>query len=121
MTNTYKRILHVPRRFSLNEWGGTEAVITHLCEGQFAAGWLPEIHTSLALSNTRKEQFRDIPIHRYNYCYPFWGLTREERHQLDKKGGNLLSWSLYHAMRKADNVRMRKTAMTPQGDPLKSS
>lgn len=112
MTTTHKRILHVPRRFSLDEWGGTEAVITHLCEGQLAAGWLPEIHTSLALSNTRHEQFRNIPIHRYKYCYPFWGLTREERHQLDKKGGNLLSWPLYRAMRKADNVRIYHAHVT---------
>ena len=112
MTTTYKRILHVPRRFSLDEWGGTEAVITHLCESQLSAGWLPEIHTSMALSNTRNEQFRGIPIHRYGYCYPFFGLSREDCHQLDKKGGNLLSWPLYRAMRKADNVRIYHAHVT---------
>jgi glycosyltransferase involved in cell wall biosynthesis len=100
------RILHVPRRFSQDEWGGTEAVITNLCAAQLEMGMRPEIHTSLALSHTRQEDFRGFPIHRYDYCYPFFGLTAEERHQLDKKGGNLLSWSLYRALRRAREVRI---------------
>jgi glycosyltransferase involved in cell wall biosynthesis len=103
---TANRILHIPRRFSLEEWGGTEAVITNLCEAQLAAGLRPEIHTSLALSKTRAEDFRGVPIRRYAYCYPFLGLSPADTHQLDKKGGNLLSWPLYRAMRKARDVRI---------------
>ncbi len=101
-----KRILHVPRRFSLDEWGGTEAVITNLCEAQLDSGWEPEIHTSLALATKKEESFRGVPVHRYPYCYPFLGLSEEDRHQLDKKGGNLLSWALYRALRKAKKVRV---------------
>ncbi|MDQ8193814.1 glycosyltransferase family 4 protein [Coraliomargarita sp. SDUM461004] len=100
------RILHVPRRFSQDEWGGTEAVITNLCAAQLAMGMRPEIHTSLALSTVEHESFRGFPISRYKYCYPFLGLSDEEKHQLDKKGGNLLSWSLYRAMRQAQDVRI---------------
>ena len=105
-SSTAKRILHIPRRFSLDEWGGTEAVITNICEAQLADGLRPEIHTSLALSRTCSEEFRGVPIQRYSYCYPFLGLSTTDRHQLDKKGGNLLSWSLYRAMRKAKDVRI---------------
>lgn len=100
------RILHIPRRFSQDEWGGTEAVITNLCASQLEMGMRPEIHTSLALSKTRQEDFRGFPIVRYNYCYPFLGLSADEKHQLDKKGGNLLSWSLYRALRRAHDVRI---------------
>jgi glycosyltransferase involved in cell wall biosynthesis len=100
------RILHIPRRFSLDEWGGTEAVITNLCEAQLAAGLRPEIHTSLALSQIKSEDFRGIPVHRYSYCYPFLGLSAGDKHQLDKKGGNLLSWPLYRAMCQAKGVRI---------------
>ncbi len=105
-SNPPNRVIHVPRRFSQDEWGGTEAVITNLCEAQLAMGMRPEIHTSLALSKTRAEQFRGVPLHRYSYCYPFLGLSDEEKHQLDKKGGNLLSWPLYRALRKASEVRI---------------
>lgn len=106
------RILHIPRRFSQNEWGGTEAVITNLCAAQLKMGMRPEIHTSLALSDHTQEDFRGFPIHRYNYCYPFLGLSKEEVHQLDKKGGNLLSWSLYRAMRNARDVRIYHAHVT---------
>ncbi|MGB0745030.1 MAG: glycosyltransferase family 4 protein [Opitutales bacterium] len=106
------RILHIPRRFSLDEWGGTEAVITNLCEAQKASGHRPEIHTSLALSLIRSEEFRGIPVRRYNYCYPFFGLSPQDKRQLDKKGGNLLSWPLYRAMRKAEDVRIYHAHVT---------
>jgi len=106
------RILHVPRRFSLDEWGGTEAVITNLCEAQLAAGFRPEIHTSLALARKKTEHYRNIPIHRYAYCYPFLGLNVADRLQLDKKGGNLLSWPLYRALRCAKGVRLYHAHVT---------
>lgn len=106
------RILHVPRRFSLNEWGGTEAVIINLCEAQLAAGLRPEIHTSLALAREKTEHYRDIPIHRYTYGYPFLGLSAGDRLQLDKKGGNLLSWPLYRALRRAQGVRIYHAHVT---------
>ena len=80
------RILHVPRRFSAREWGGTEAVVSHLCQAQLAQGWQPEIHTSMALDPKPYELFGNIPVHRYRYCYPFLGLSAQARQQLDKKG-----------------------------------
>jgi len=112
MTTPLTRILHVPRRFSQDEWGGTEAVITNLCEAQLQQGWQPEIHTSLALAKARRETFRNIPIYRYPYSYPFFGLSKHDKHQLDKKGGNLLSWSLYRAMLKSSDVRIYHAHVT---------
>ncbi|WPJ96809.1 glycosyltransferase family 4 protein [Coraliomargarita algicola] len=106
------RILHIPRRFSQDEWGGTEAVITNLCASQLEMGMRPEIHTSLALSSTPQEDFRGFPVYRYKYCYPFLGLSTAEKQQLDKKGGNLLSWPLYRALRNADQVRIYHAHVT---------
>ena len=81
------RILHVPRRFSQNDWGGTEAVVTELCRYQRAQGFVPEIHTSRALNPISSENRQDIPIRRYGHCYPFLGLSKDEVHSLDLKGG----------------------------------
>ncbi len=99
-------IVHVPRRFALNEWGGTESVIAHLCQEQRNAGFQPEIHTSQALAKKPHEVWRDIPIHRYRYTYPFTGLSHEEKQALDKKGGNLLSFSLFARLLRLRNVRL---------------
>jgi glycosyltransferase involved in cell wall biosynthesis len=100
------RILHVPRRFALDEWGGTESVIYNLCKQQQALGQHPEIHTSRALAPIPREVWRDIPIRRYRYCYPFLGLSEAEVHSLDKKGGNLLSLDLFAHLLAARGVRI---------------
>ena len=100
------RILHVPRRFATEEWGGTESVIYHLCEEQRKTGLQPEIHTSRALCKAPSETWRDIPIRRYRYCYPFFGLSEAENHALDKKGGNLLSLDLFAHLLTARDVRI---------------
>lgn len=100
------RILHVPRRFAIDEWGGTESVIFNLCKQQQALGLRPEIHTSRALAPTPREIWRDIPIRRYRYSYPFLGLSTNEIHALDKKGGNLLSLDLFANLLAARDVRI---------------
>lgn len=117
------RILHVPRRFSLEEWGGTEAVVTNLCLAQQKMGLQPEIHTSLALAPTRSEIWRAIPIQRYPHLYPFFGLSAQQRLQLDKKGGNLLSWPLYRSLCRQKGVRIYHAHVTKRmgGSVLKAA
>jgi len=100
------RIIHIPRRFAIDEWGGTESVIFNLCKQQQALGHQPEIHTSRALAPTPRETWRDIPIRRYRYCYPFLGLSPADIHALDKKGGNLLSLDLFFHLLAARDVRI---------------
>lgn len=101
-----RRILHVPRRFVAEEWGGTETVLDELLHQQRLAGWLPEIHTSLALSRRRHDEWRGLPVRRYSYCHPFFGLSAEDKHRLDKKGGNILSVSLFLGMLARRRVRL---------------
>jgi len=101
-----RRILHVPRRFVTHEWGGTESVLANLVREQAAAGWSPEIFTSLALSDRREEDFRGVPVRRFPYCYPFFGLSAAQRQAMDKKGGNLLSWSLLAGLARAPGLRL---------------
>jgi len=100
------RIIHVPRRFVVHEWGGTETVLAELAGQQLARGWRPEVHTSLALSKVRREVCRGIPVRRYSYCYPFLGLDAVQRAQLDKKGGNLISAGLFGSLACAAGVRL---------------
>jgi glycosyltransferase involved in cell wall biosynthesis len=100
------RIIHVPRRFVTDEWGGTETVIGSLALEQKREGLQPEIHTSLALSDTRAEAWNEVPVRRYGYCYPFFGLNAAQRAQMDKKGGNLLSIPLFTALATLRGVRV---------------
>lgn len=103
---TDKRILHVPRRFVAEEWGGTETVLLEISRHQQRAGWLPEIFTSLALSKVKSETFAGIPVRRFRYCYPFFGLSEVEKILLDKKGGSLIAPGMFSALLRAKNVRL---------------
>lgn len=100
------RVIHVPRRFVADEWGGTETVIAELLREQRRAGLAPEIHTSLALSHVRRETWQELEIFRYPYCYPFFGLNAVQRKAMDKKGGNLLSFSLLWSLWRRPDVRL---------------
>ena len=101
-----QRIVHVPRRFVADEWGGTETVILEISRQQQRAGGDPEILTSMALASRREEEIGGIPVRRYDYTYPFFGLSREDRAAMDKKGGNLLSLSLFSALLTRPRVRL---------------
>lgn len=99
-------IIHVPRRFVSHEWGGTETVVTEIARQQIAAGLSPKIITSMALAHEARETLHGIPVERHGYCYPFFGLSAADKAAMDKKGGNLLSLSLFKALLKEDDVRL---------------
>ncbi len=60
----------------------------------------------MALSRTRVDLCRNIPVRRYPYRYPFLGLDAAQRAQLDKKGGNLISLRLFRYLVAARDVRL---------------
>ena len=101
-----KRVIHIPRRFTEREWGGTETVIYEICKVQQQAQWAPEIATSKALDPVSSDAIESVPIHRFNYCYPFLGLSKTDRELMDKKGGNLFSFSLLKYLYKTKDVRI---------------
>ena len=100
------RIIHVPRRFVASEWGGTETVILEISRQQIQQGWKPEIFTSMALTDEYQSVIGGIQVHRFRYCYPFFGLSADDRLSMDKKGGNLFSLPLLWSLYKARNVRL---------------
>ncbi len=101
-----KTIVHVPRRFVAEEWGGTETVILEISRQQQAAGNTPVIVTSMALAQHHRESIGGVPVKRYGYCYPFLGLSKDDKSAMDKKGGNLLSLSLFNALLREPDVRL---------------
>lgn len=101
-----KTIIHVPRRFVADEWGGTETVVLEISKQQQAAGMNPRIITSMALASSGHEEIGGVPVDRFSYLYPFFGLCAADRAAMDKKGGNLLSFPLFRALLRAPDVRI---------------
>ena len=99
-------IVHVPRRFVAEEWGGTETVVLEIARQQQRAGARPEILTSMALARCPAERIGGVPVRRFAYSYPFLGLSRADRAAMDKKGGNLLSLRLFKSLLTEPDVRL---------------
>lgn len=92
------QIIHVPRRFVQQAWGGTETFITEVSTRLGTRGFEATILTTTALNAKRRDSYLGIPIQRYSYLYPYLGLSAEDKLQLDRKAGNLFSWSLLLAL-----------------------
>lgn len=92
------KIAHIVRRFTFDEWGGTETVVWNTIKNQKRLGFQPEILATSALSREGKEIRQGIPIRRFPYFYPYFPMKQADREALDKKGGNPWSFQLFNAL-----------------------
>jgi len=101
-----KKVIHIPRRFVANEWGGTETTILELCKAMSANGVDSKIFTSKALSTVESELIDGVSVSRFRHFYPFLGMNPEIIEQMDKKAGNLFSFSLLFTLLFSKSVRL---------------
>ena len=106
MTAKKTKIIHVPRRFVREEWGGTETVIIETSCQLEKAGYEPEIFTSTALCDKKQETVYGIQVRRFPYIYARLGLKKHNRQLLDRRGGNVLSFSFFLALLRCKDVKL---------------
>ncbi len=92
------KVMQVPRRFVRSDWGGTETVILETGKRLLEMGHETEILCPNALADEDREVMDGVPVARYPYFYPYWGLRAGATEQLDKKGGNLFSFQILRAL-----------------------
>lgn len=97
-------VLHIPRRFTKHEWGGTETVIFHMVKTLRNFGYEGIIVTSDLLAKAGNEHMEQLSVKRYSGFYPRWGLSRQAKRQLDFRGGNYFSISLLFSMLFTQNL-----------------
>ena len=98
------KIIHIPRRFTTRSWGGTETVVLESASEQIAQGHQAHIMCSNALAEQNDENIQSVPVSRFNYFYPYLGLSASNRKMLDYKGGNMFSFSLLSRLLKEPDV-----------------
>ena len=59
--------IQIPRRFTLDEWGGTETTVLQTSRALNDAGHRARIFTSLALSARREEQIEGVDVRHWIY------------------------------------------------------
>jgi len=98
------KTIQVPRRFTLDAWGGTETVVLETSRRLMAGGHATSILCSQALAPEPHAEISGVPVHRTPYFYPYLGLSTDARQRLDQKGGNLFSFSLLRALLREPNL-----------------
>ncbi|MEW6753865.1 MAG: glycosyltransferase family 4 protein [Candidatus Latescibacterota bacterium] len=94
------KVVHVPRRFVRQEWGGTETVILETSRVLLRRGHGSRVVCAAALASAPREVLQGVPVERLPYFYPYWGLSARAREQLDRKGGNLFSFALLRRLQR---------------------
>jgi glycosyltransferase involved in cell wall biosynthesis len=97
-------IIQVPRRFVRSEWGGSETVILETSKNLIRMGHSSQILCPNALATDLEEVIDGVPVHRFPYFYPYLGLSSMAKAKLDRKGGNLFSFSTLKALGNIDNL-----------------
>ena len=92
------KIIQLPRRFVQSDWGGTETFILETSKQLINAGHKTEILCPKMLTSIESELINNIEVNRVPYFYPYFGLGKNEKVQLDKKAGNAFSFSLLHKL-----------------------
>jgi len=87
-------VIHIPRRYTENSWGGTETVISNSAEYLLKFGFKSKIITSKALDSSDKSIVNGTEVERFNYIYPYTSLDKKTRNNFDSIGGNLFSVQL---------------------------
>lgn len=95
----FRRIVHVMRRFVPGKWGGTESVVFHLAREFNRLGIESPIYATAMFAEPGVETFQGVEVHRFPYVLPWFGLSAEQRHALELKGGNPFSLPLLRALR----------------------
>ena len=98
------KIAMVPRRFVQSEWGGTETVVLQTARCLKSLGHEAVIICPNALADSNRENIGGVEVVRTGYFYPYFGLSREARRMLDKKAGNMFSFSLLRTLMGAPHV-----------------
>jgi len=101
-----KKIIHVPRRFVQSEWGGTETVIVETSRELKKAGYQVEIFTSKALCKKSRETIFGVSVRRFSYIYARLGLNKKNKLLMDRRGGNVLSFSFLFALLFCRNIKI---------------
>ncbi len=100
------KVCHIMRRLSFKNWGGVESSVLHTCQYLISKGVESPIFCTKALSKEGIEMIEGVEVRRFNYFYPWLGLSTHKKELLDFKGGNAVSLSLLTSLLKEPHLSL---------------
>jgi glycosyltransferase involved in cell wall biosynthesis len=84
------QVLHITRRFNEEKWGGIETVVWNLVDRLVDQGIESSILTTAMFAEPGFESLGGVAVQRFEYSFPFWGLSQADKEQMALKGGSPL-------------------------------
>ncbi|MCP3967891.1 MAG: glycosyltransferase family 4 protein [Lentisphaerae bacterium] len=96
------KVANILRRFTFEEWGGTETVVWNTSRCLINKNCIADILCTKALAVTEEERLHGLTIKRFPYFYPYFPMNSSRKLQLDKKGGNPYCLKMLEFLRDSD-------------------
>ena len=97
------------RRFVPEKWGGTESVVFNVSRELARQGIESPIFCTAMFSKSGIQTFLTVPVKRFCYLFPWFGLSQEAKEKLRLKGGSPLSLPLFFALLREKNLSIIHT------------
>jgi glycosyltransferase involved in cell wall biosynthesis len=100
------KVSQILRRFTFDEWGGTESVVWNTSKKLQELGNNIEIVATAALSELGTKMVNGVLINRFSYFYPRLFIGKEKKKILDKKGGDPYSIALFRHLIASNDIEI---------------
>ena len=100
----FRKVAHIMRRFVPEKWGGTESVVFNVSHELNRKGIESPIFCTAMFSTSGVQTFYTVPVKRFRYVFPWFGLSRAAKDKLRLKGGSPLSLSLFFGLLRERNL-----------------
>ena len=107
--NDLYSVSHVVRRFTADEWGGTESVVYNLADQFEKKGLNSLILSTDMLATAGPEEMGRVKVWRFPYVFPWFGLNQAAKKKLELKGGSPLSLALLKFLKNQKGVSIIHT------------
>jgi glycosyltransferase involved in cell wall biosynthesis len=104
-----KKVVHVMRRFVPEKWGGTESVVFNLANEFTREGTESPVLCTDMFSTPGTQDYEGVPVKRFRYVFPWFGLSGTAKDKLRLKGGSPLSLPLFFELLKEKDVSLIHT------------
>jgi glycosyltransferase involved in cell wall biosynthesis len=101
-----RKVAHVMRRFAPEKWGGTESVVFNLSRELIRQGVESPVFCTAMFSRPGFQCLEEVPVKRFRYVFPWFGLSGAAQAQLRLKGGSPLSLPLFIGLLKERNLSL---------------
>lgn len=103
------KVAHIMRRFVPEKWGGTESVVFNVSRELIKQGIESSIFCTDMFARPGLQTLGNVPIRRYRYVFPWFGLSAEAKAKLRLKGGSPLSLPLFFGLLREKNLSVIHT------------